>query len=293
MCRSISEFNLFRDDEDKNFYLGILKDCMDKYNCRLYAYCLMDTHLHLHMDLRGFDISKFMHCLNLSYAIYYNKRYKRHGPVFQQRFESKVVSSDKYSLALSAYIHNNPKDIEGYSGKEHEYPFSSLGIYLGTRKDTMKLVHTGFLLGLVNASNPEMALKEYIKLVERHRDLGTVKSILNCIPRFVRNIYRDDREVVFRGVKPGEVARHIAQKLGIPLSYIRLKSTREAAGIRAFCAFVQRALCSFSYRDICKSIGNISLSCASRLCSEGFRLYKENEEYRSIFNDIAKMAGTA
>lgn len=125
MCRSISEINLFRDDDDdddKNYYLALLKKYKEKFHCKIYAYCLMDNHLHCHFDPQGFDISKFMLCVNTSYVLYYNKKYNRHGHVFQGRYESRVISSDTYNLAVSAYVHNNPKDVEGYRGRECEYP---------------------------------------------------------------------------------------------------------------------------------------------------------------------------
>jgi putative transposase len=107
MCRSISEFNLLRDEDDKNYYLTLLKKYNKKFHCKIYAYCLMDTHQHMHIDPQGFDISKYMLCVNTSYVLYYNKKYNRHGHVFQGRYESRVVSNDGYSLAVSAYIHNN------------------------------------------------------------------------------------------------------------------------------------------------------------------------------------------
>ena len=100
MCRSESEFLLFRDDEDKDYYLDLIKRYTDKYKCSLYAYCLMDNHLHLHLDPKGFDVSKFMHSLNTAYVRYYNKKYQRHGHVFQERFQSKILLTDEYNLIL-------------------------------------------------------------------------------------------------------------------------------------------------------------------------------------------------
>lgn len=55
MCRSESEFLLFRDDDDKDYYLGLLKRYTERYKCSVYAYCLMDNHMHLHFDPKGFD----------------------------------------------------------------------------------------------------------------------------------------------------------------------------------------------------------------------------------------------
>lgn len=146
MCRSISELLLFQDDEDKDYFLHLLKRYTDKYKCCVYAYCLMDNHLHLHLDPKGFDLSRFMQCLNTAYVWYYNKKYRRHGHVFQGRFESRILGTDEYNLAVSAYIHNNPHDIEGFSNREEGYKYSSYGIYLGIRKDSLKLVDTSFIM---------------------------------------------------------------------------------------------------------------------------------------------------
>ncbi len=62
----------------------------------------MDSHLHLHLDPRGYDISKFMHCVNTAYVRYYNKKYKGHGHVFQSRFESRILDTDEYNLTVSS-----------------------------------------------------------------------------------------------------------------------------------------------------------------------------------------------
>jgi putative transposase len=58
MCRSVSEILLFRDNDDRDYYLKLLKRYADKYRCSVYAYCLMSTHLHIHFDPKGYDISK-------------------------------------------------------------------------------------------------------------------------------------------------------------------------------------------------------------------------------------------
>jgi putative transposase len=293
MCRSMSEFNLFRDSDDKQYYLILLKKYCEKNHCSIYAYCLMDTHVHLHLDPQGFDISKFMQCVNLSYALYYNNKHKRRGPVFQNRFESRVVSSDGYNLALSAYIHLNPKDVEGYKGREFEYPFSSMGIYLGTRKDTLKLVNTGFVLGLFNSGNKMDAIKFYSEFVFKQKDLATDKSIDKCLKRFANNEYKSERLILYRHYKPEELVSFISEKLGFNSSnYIKLSSNREAGTLRAFSTFIIRSLCGFSYKEICRNIGNITMSGVSRLCRKGFELYKERDEFKTIFNEILKLPQT-
>ena len=81
MCKSITEVNLFKDSEDKKKYLSLIK----KYKT-LYGYCLMDNHLHLIIDANGSDISKVMHGINFSYAMYFNKKHEMGGHLFRDRF---------------------------------------------------------------------------------------------------------------------------------------------------------------------------------------------------------------
>ena len=153
MSRSSSEVLLFRENEDKDYYLTLLKRYADKYKASVYAYCLMDNHVHIHLDPKGYDVSKFMHSLNTAYVRYYNSKYNRHGHLFQERFQSRILDSDRYNLAVSAYVHNNPKDIPDYSGREEDYPYSSYGIYLGKRKDTYNIIDKSFIMELFHAKD--------------------------------------------------------------------------------------------------------------------------------------------
>ena len=82
MCKSISEVDLYRDFEDKEKYLSLMKKYKKLYNVKIYGYCLMDNHAHLLVDANGADISKVMHGINFSYAMYYNKKYQREGSSF-------------------------------------------------------------------------------------------------------------------------------------------------------------------------------------------------------------------
>ena len=82
MCKSISEVTLFRDNEDKNKYLFLIKKYKTLYNFKIYGYCLMDTHSHLMIDANGSDISKVMHGINFSYAMYFNRKYKKRRTSF-------------------------------------------------------------------------------------------------------------------------------------------------------------------------------------------------------------------
>jgi hypothetical protein len=79
---------------------------------------------------------------------YYNAVHKRHGHLFQDRFKSKMVDDERYLIALSAYVHNNPTDIKGYEEYPERYEYSSLSIYLGLRRDPYELIDDAFIMGI-------------------------------------------------------------------------------------------------------------------------------------------------
>ena len=152
MVRSISELDLFKEDEDKLKYLELIKRYQLKYMFKLYAYCLMDNHGHLLIDVNGGDISRIMHSINFCYAQYYNRKYKRHGHVFQDRFKSKIVKDEKYLIMLSAYIHNNPSDIKKFKYRVEEYRFCSLKDYIN-KENEFEILDKSFLEEIIGLNN--------------------------------------------------------------------------------------------------------------------------------------------
>jgi REP element-mobilizing transposase RayT len=288
MCRSESEFLLFRDDNDKEHYLSLLKRYTDKYKCSIYAYCLMDNHLHLHLDPKGFDVSKFMQSLNTAYVRYYNNKYARHGHVFQGRFESRILDTDEYNLAVSAYIHNNPHSIEGFAGREENYKYSSYGVYLGLREDLHKLVDMSFIMGLFNINEPSVFAEKYYAFVSHQRDIGSFKELKKQLSSAVKYEYISGRQVVLRDLSPSKVISYISDKLLMPEKHIKTANLKQKTHeARAFMAYVLKVLCGLGYKEICSNIYNITLSGCSKLCERGYELLNaKNPAYEDIFNDL-------
>ena len=285
MSRSISEIDLFQCDEDKEYYLMLLKKYNEKYQCRIYSFILMDNHVHIYINPCGADISSFMQSLNTAYVCYYNKRYKRHGPLFQGRFGSKIVDNNTYSLTLSAYIHNNAKDLPSYAGKEEYYAYSSYGIYLGLMEDTYKIVDTEYILRLFS-KNKIRSQQKYKAFVESMKDTGIMKEVdENIMVAYTENEYICEKYYIVRDRSTDEIIDKIEEALGEKLpGWLRLKYSREASKIRAFATYVMRILCGYTYKDLCKYIGNMSISGISRLSNEGFKLIKECKRYQNAFN---------
>ncbi|MCM8712092.1 transposase, partial [Clostridium sp. SYSU_GA19001] len=210
MARSISEVELFKTDADKKKYMFLIKEYQKIYNFKIYAYCLMDNHIHLIVDCNGADISKIMHCINFKYARYYNTIHKRHGHLFQDRFKSKIVKDDRYLVALSAYIHNNPLDIIGYENNPENYYYSSLGIYLELRKDEFDIIDKQFILNLFGKDKIK-SKERYVKLVIRTRTV-LIDNITKEETEFKdeKSEYRSERKILVRNFNVEHIIQYVA-----------------------------------------------------------------------------------
>mgnify|MGYP003393318094 CR=1 FL=1 len=105
-----------------------------KNQFKIHSFCLMPNHFHLIIEQCGkTSISKFISRLCISYATYINKKYRRVGHLFQDRYKSNPISSDEQLMWTSAYIHMNP--VKDHIVKSPEkYRWSSYNDYVGTRE---------------------------------------------------------------------------------------------------------------------------------------------------------------
>lgn len=93
----------------------------------LLAYCLMPNHIHLLLYQADEQaMTEFLRALMTSYSMYFNRKYKRVGPVFQSRYKASRITTPSYLEHISRYIHLNPK-------QWRDYEYSSLPYYLDVR----------------------------------------------------------------------------------------------------------------------------------------------------------------
>lgn len=276
MARSITEFDMFPDAEDKNYFLDLLKLCKEKYNCKVYAYSLMTNHYHILLDTNGYDISKFMKVLNQRYVRYINKKYKRKGHLLADRFNSKIITNTEYALTASVYIHNNAKDIPGYQNKAHEYPYSSMPIYINKSKDKRNLVDVEFILSCINENDKKMAIEAYVEMV-----IDNSKSVLNNkLNKYMNEFnkeqyqYKSYRKVLLRDKSPDKIVKLIAERYGLKniKDEIMQRWKRSSMKVRAAVAYALTTYCGMGTKEVCEYMKNISGACLSKLCDRGFKL---------------------
>lgn len=130
MSQGINKEYIFNNDNLKERYIDILKDKMKKNNVNILAYCIMDNHVHLLVNIQKIeDMCKFMHQVNTTYAKFYNKVYNRVGYVFRNRYLAKSILDEIQLKRCVVYIHRNPV-VAKMVKKESEYEFSSYNEYL-------------------------------------------------------------------------------------------------------------------------------------------------------------------
>lgn len=108
MVRGINKSAIFDDDQDRQKFLERLGDNIVEAKCSVYAWVLMTNHVHILFKSGNKGISTVMRKLLTWYAIYYNRRHKRTGHLFENRYKSILCDEDNYLLALIRYIHLNP-----------------------------------------------------------------------------------------------------------------------------------------------------------------------------------------
>ncbi len=108
MVRGIDRTNIFRDNDDKARFLERLGQTVQESQCLIYAWVLMDNHVHLLFRSGQVGISAVMRKLLTWYAQYFNRKHLRKGHLFANRYKSILCDEDNYLLALVRYIHLNP-----------------------------------------------------------------------------------------------------------------------------------------------------------------------------------------
>ena len=105
---SIDRQKIFENDDDRNHFLSRLGGILTETKTDCYAWALMPNHFHLLLRTGNVSISTAMRRLLTGYALWYNRRHRRYGHLFQNRYKSILCQEDAYLLELVRYIHLNP-----------------------------------------------------------------------------------------------------------------------------------------------------------------------------------------
>ncbi|MEK6582814.1 MAG: transposase [Nitrospirota bacterium] len=195
--------SIFKDDEDRMFFLDILKKVNDKYNLLCHAYCLMNNHYHLVIETPDGNLSKGMKQINGVYTQTYNKRHNRVGHIFQGRYKAILIQKESHLLEVSRYVVLNPVRATAVKHPE-EWKWSS---YRGTagNDNPHPCLTTDWLLGQFG-SKKRQSEKKYSEFVTAGIDEEKIwkdvrgQSILgedDFVEKFIRHVegYKEVKEI--------------------------------------------------------------------------------------------------
>jgi len=131
--RGIERRKIFADDVDRNNFLDRISGILTETNTRCFAWALIPNHFHLLLRTGKDPIATVMRRLLTGHASYFNRRHRRNGHLFQNRYKSILCREEAYLLELVRYIHLNPlraKLIENYA-QLSRYPYSGHSAIMG------------------------------------------------------------------------------------------------------------------------------------------------------------------
>lgn len=125
ITQGINKSYIFDSPIDIKYYIKNMYDIKAKYNIEIIAYCIMNNHAHILIKCAVIkNLSDYMHDLNTRYGCYYNKKYKRVGYVFRDRYKAEGIYTESHLYSCIKYIYDNPVKA-GICNKPEEYLYSN------------------------------------------------------------------------------------------------------------------------------------------------------------------------
>jgi len=154
---------VFYDNEDRQFYLDLLKKYSRECENKVHAYCLMDNHVHILLTPRyDNSLAKNMQKLSLRFTQHINKKNKRTGRLWECRFHSSLVDNENYLWAVCRYIERNPVRANMVD-KPAQYEWSS--------------ANTRHRNNIVESIWDSVQSREYVDYLNRPEDEGQIQII--------------------------------------------------------------------------------------------------------------------
>lgn len=136
VVRGIERRQIFNDDCDRELFLLRLGGLLKETATPLYSFALIPNHFHLLLRRSQIPLATLMQRLLTAYAVYFNRRHRRAGHLFQNRYKAIICEEDTYFLELIRYINLNPIRaglVDTMPALSH-YRFASHGCLLGRQK---------------------------------------------------------------------------------------------------------------------------------------------------------------
>jgi putative transposase len=252
---------LFRDGKDYGEYLARLGAGLRRHDIRCQAYCLMPNHVHLLLEPATTPVSRLLQGVQGAFAQYLNRRYRRVGHRFQDRFRAILCEKNNYLLELVRYLHLNPVRA-GLTRTPEKWPWSSHRAYLGSPAEEVP-IDSSDILGQFHGDTLK-ARRAFARFVREGLAMGHRQEfyevweqrVLGDQP-FAEEVLTPQAQAQDRPiVVPVEyILTTVAEELGIPAHQISTASrARGPAHARAVVAYLARDLSHLSLTIIGRAV---------------------------------------
>ncbi|WDN90784.1 hypothetical protein BuS5_03755 [Desulfosarcina sp. BuS5] len=312
IVRGIERKKIFRSDYDRKNFLNRLNNLIPETQTECFAWVLIPNHVHLLLKTGLISVSVLMSRLLTGYAVWFNKKYSRHGQLFQNRYKSILCQEDIYLKELVRYIHLNPlraglvedmKSLDKYkwcghsvlmnktseewqnidyvyklfSGKKRlaikgYRAFIEKGISAGKRQD---LTGGGLLRSIGGWSVLKDFRKAGIRVKGDERILGDSDFVENVL-KAAEEEFEQKYELRAKGYDFNRVIQRVAEVMGMEIEQVTAfgKSPPTVKERSLLCFWVHRKL-GMTTIEIGKKL-NICQSAVSRSSIRGEKIEREN-----------------
>jgi len=204
---------IFATAADRQMMLDLLDENARKFAVAIHAYVLMDNHFHLLATPQTADgLPQMMQAVGRRYVRYFNDNQQRSGTLWEGRYKSTLIQTERYLLACMAYIDLNPVRA-GMVAQARDYPWSSHGHYIGLRTDKLLTPHP---LVWALGNTPFAREAAYAELVQAGISAGQQQALTDSAlrgwalgePDFVKNL----QKMTVRRVSKSTAGRPLATK---------------------------------------------------------------------------------
>jgi len=174
---------IFHNDEDFVYFLKLLKRYKKELKFRLYHFCLMPNHIHFVIEptIDG-SLPKIMMRLTLAYSIYFNKKYRGVGHVWQGRYKSSLLDKEEYFIWCGLYVELNPVRA-GLVARPENWRWSSYRFYAFGELDPLMEglidVDPYYLQLGINSSERQQRYQKNVKGVMEEEFLKNIRKKLD------------------------------------------------------------------------------------------------------------------
>lgn len=233
MVQGIRKEYVFKEDTDIKTYLKLIYKYVQKYKVKIIAFCIMNNHAHLLIYIEKInELSEFMRAVNTTYALYYNKKYKRTGYVFRNRYKAEPIFDEIHLINCINYIHYNPVNAKMCNSIK-DYKYSSYREYKGNNGKIIKFCKNVFpQINKLFIDNIDIEYNGYCNFIDYVRDIeflnenDVIKNFVELKKINIEDIVRKKEYLKEIAIKLSKECNLTHEEIANKFNVSRIKITR-------------------------------------------------------------------